>query len=68
MCRLAARIPEVFLHLLLSELRKVTHLMWVNPRPRKSITVATAVVRNTFDGMRVATFKGGDERDSVRRE
>lgn len=51
-----------------SEVRKVTHLMRVNPRPRKSLTVATAVVRNTFDGMRVATFKGGDERDSVRRE
>jgi len=43
----------------LSEVRKVTHLMWVNPRLailRKSITVATAVLRNVFDGMRVATL------------
>ncbi len=38
------------------------------PASQKSLTVATAVVRNTFDGMRVAAFKGGDERDSVRRE
>jgi len=60
MCRLVARIPGSIPAFPLSEVRKVTHLMWVNPRLailRKSITVATAVLRNVFDGMRVANLR-----------
>jgi hypothetical protein len=44
----------------LSEVRKVTHLnagKLASRNIRRSITVATAVLRNTFDGMWVANLR-----------
>jgi hypothetical protein len=49
-----------------SEVRKVTHVNVGKPASRNirgSITVASAVLRNAFDGMRVAKLKGDDEWD-----
>ncbi len=57
MCRVAVRIAEVFLQFALSKVRKVTHLMRVNPRlaiSENQLTIAITVFRNAFDGMQVA--------------